>query len=273
MGYGQRSQSGSAQRVTDGFARMGGGARAFAPGTAHALTRVAHQRHQRLSEARIPSRSHPARGEPCRGTCALIAKNAHYRMSRRAHSRGFAQKTRKTEGSVRTAVRALLIVGLVSAGACRESGTGVGDLAAGEFTASVSGNVDADYAGTAYLYEGDSFIPGRRLVLTARDNGAEITIWGGGVLTSGSDFDFQVGRRSIGVLTGVQADLTIEPLTTVGQMYIATGGTLRVTSSTAERVVGEFEFDGIVYQPDRSTRQARVAGKFHAVPGPGWNGR
>lgn len=169
---------------------------------------------------------------------------------------------------MRTAVRALLIVGLVSAASCNESGTGVEDLAAGEFTASVSGNVDADYTGTAYLYEGDSFIPGRRLVLTARDNGAEITIWAGGLLTDGSDFDFQVGRRSIGVLTDVQADLTIEPFTTVGQMYIATDGSLQVTSSTAERVAGEFEFDGIVHLPDGSKRQARVSGQFHAVPGP-----
>ena len=168
---------------------------------------------------------------------------------------------------MRTAVRALLIVGLVSAASCNESGTGVVDLPAGEFAASASGNVDADYTGTAYLYEGDSFIPGRRLVLTARDNGAEITIWAGGLLTSGSNFDFQEGRRSIGVLTDVQSDLTIAPLTTVGQMYIATEGSLRVTSSTAERVVGEFEFDGVVYGPT-GTRQARVSGQFHAVPGP-----
>lgn len=179
-----------------------------------------------------------------------------------------SSSTRKTEGSVRTAVRALLVVGLVSAASCNESGTGVGDLAAGEFTASVNGNVDADYTGSAYLYEGDSFIPGRRLVLTARDNGAEITIWGGGLLTDGSDFDFQVGRRSIGILTNVQADLTIEPFTTVGQVYIATDGSLRVTSSTAQRVTGEFEFDGIVHLPNGSKRQARVSGQFHAVPGP-----
>lgn len=169
---------------------------------------------------------------------------------------------------MRTAVRALLIVGLVSAASCKESGTGVVDLPAGEFTASVSGNVDADYTGTAYLYEGDSFTPGRRLVLTAHDNGAEITIWSGGLLTSGSDFDFQVGNRSIGVLTDVQADFIVEPFTTVGQMYIAAEGSLRVTSSTAQKVVGEFEFDGIVYQPDGSTRQVRVSGQFHAVPGP-----
>ncbi|HEV3050764.1 MAG TPA: hypothetical protein VGX50_10660 [Longimicrobium sp.] len=169
---------------------------------------------------------------------------------------------------MRTAVRALLIVGLVSAASCTESGTGVVDLPAGEFTASVSGNVDADYSGTAYLYEGDSFIPGRRLVLTTHDNGAEITIWGGGLLTDGTDFDFQVGKRSIGILTDVQADFTLSPYTTVGQMYIATDGTLRVTSSTAAQVVGEFEFDGLVNLPDGSKRQARVSGQFHAVPGP-----
>jgi hypothetical protein len=185
-----------------------------------------------------------------------------------AHGRGVVQKTRKSEGSVRTAVRALLIVGLVSAASCNESGTGVVDLPAGEFTASVSGNVDADYTGTAYVYEGDSFYPGRRLVLTARDNGAEITIWGGGLLTDGSDFDFQEGRRSVGILTDVQADLTISPFTTVGQTYIATEGSVRVTSSTAERVIGEFEFYGLVSQPDGSRRQARVSGQFHAVPGP-----
>jgi hypothetical protein len=189
-------------------------------------------------------------------------------MSRRAHGRGFAQKTRKSEGSVRTAVRALLIVGLVSAASCDDNGTGVIDLPAGEFTASVSGNVDADYTGTAYLHEGDSFVPGRRLVLTAGDNGAEITIWAGGLLVSGSDYDFQVGKRSVGLLTDVQADFTLEPFTTVGQMYIATEGHVRVTSSTAERVVGEFDFYGMVHLPNGSTRQARVSGQFHAVPAP-----
>ena len=168
---------------------------------------------------------------------------------------------------MRTAVRALLIVGLVFAASCNESGTGVVDLPAGEFTASVSGDVDADYTGTAYLYEGDSFAPGRRLVLTAQGNGAEITIWAGGLLTSGTEFDFQVGKRSIGVLTDVQADFIVSPVNTVGQMYIAAEGSLRVTSSSAEKVVGEFEFDGVVYGPS-GTRQARVSGQFHAVPRP-----
>ena len=170
---------------------------------------------------------------------------------------------------MRTAIRALLLVaGALGVAACRESGTGAGAVEAGEFQATVSGQETGEFTGTAYLYDGDSFIPGRQLVLTASDNEAEITIWGGGLLTDGSDFDFQEGRHSLGVLADVQADLTLEPFTTVGNLYIARDGTLRVTRSTADRVAGEFDFDAVLHRPDGSTRTVRVRGAFHAVPGP-----
>jgi hypothetical protein len=170
---------------------------------------------------------------------------------------------------VRTAIPALLIAAsLLGAGACGESGTGVGEVQAGEFRATVSGHASGDFSGTAYLYEGGSFIPGRQIVLTSTDGELEISIWGGGILGNGADFDFQVGRHPLGVLSDVQAALSINPQSTVGPLYIASDGTLRVTSSTADRVAGEFEFDGVVHLLDGSTRVAKVSGAFHAVPGP-----
>lgn len=174
-----------------------------------------------------------------------------------------------TEGRVRTGMPALLIVAsLLGAGGCDASGTGVGEVQAGEFRATVSGHASGDFTGTAHLYEGDSFIPGRYVVLTSSGGEAEITIRAGGILSSGTDFDFQVGRHPMGLLSDVQADLSINPPSTVGPLYIATEGTLRVTSSTAGRVAGEFEFDGVVHLLDGSTRVAKVSGAFHAVPGP-----
>jgi hypothetical protein len=169
---------------------------------------------------------------------------------------------------VRTSIPALLIVASVlGAAACRESGTGVGKVQAGEFRATVSGHTSGDFSGTAHLYE-DSFLPGRQIVLTSTGGEFEIIIWGGGLLSTGTDFDFQVGRHPMGVLSDVQAALSINPQSTVGPMYIATGGTLRVTSSTADRVAGEFDFDGVVHLPNGGTRTAKVSGAFHAVPGP-----
>lgn len=174
---------------------------------------------------------------------------------------------------MRTAIPALLIVAAaLGAASCRESGTGVGEVQAGAFRATVSGHASGDFSGTAYLYEGDSFIPGRYVVLTSTDGEAEITIRGGGILSSGSDFDFQVGRHPLGILSDVQADLSISPPSTVGPLYIATDGTLRVTSSTADRVAGRFDFDGMVHLPDGSTRVAKVSGAFHAVPGRAFGG-
>ena len=170
---------------------------------------------------------------------------------------------------MRTSIPALLIVaGALGAGACGESGTGVGEVQVGEFRATVSGHASGDFSGTAYLYEGDSFFPGRYIVLTSSDGEAEITIRPGGILSSGTDFDFQVGRHPLGLLSDVQADLSLTPPSTVSPLYIATDGTLRVTSSTADRVAGEFDFDGVVHLLDGSTRVAKVSGSFHAVRGP-----
>lgn len=170
---------------------------------------------------------------------------------------------------MRAAIPSLLIVaGVLGAGGCRESGTGVGEVQAGEFRATVSGHASGNFTGTAYLHEGDSFLPGRQLVLTSTDGELEITVWGGGLLSTNSDFDFQVGRHPVGVLADVQAALTINPQSTVGPLYIASDGTLRVTRSTADRVAGEFDFDGVVHLPNGSTRVAKVSGAFHAVPAP-----
>lgn len=158
---------------------------------------------------------------------------------------------------MRTAIPALLIVaGALAAAACGESGTGVAEVQAGEFRATVSGHASGDFSGTAHLYEGDSFLPGREIVLTSSDGELEITIWGGGILSSGTDFDFQVGRHPVGVLADVQAALSINPESTVGPLYIASDGTVRVTSSTADRVAGEFDFDGVVHLPNGTTRVA-----------------
>lgn len=178
-----------------------------------------------------------------------------------------------TEGRVRTAISALLMVaGALGAAACGESGTGVGQVQAGEFRATVSGHASGDFTGTAYLYDGDNeFIPGRYVVLTSTGGEAEITIRGGGILSSGTDFDFQVGRHPLGLLSDVQADLSINPPSTVGPLYIATDGALRVTSSTADRVAGEFDFDAVVHLQDGSTRAVKVSGAFHAVPGNTFN--
>jgi hypothetical protein len=162
---------------------------------------------------------------------------------------------------------------VLGAAACRESGTGVGEVQAGEFRVTVSGHASGDFSGTAYLYEGDDqLIPGRYIVLTSTDGEAEITIRPGGILSTGTDFDFQVGRHPLGVLSDVQADLSLNTPSTVGPLYIASDGTLRVTSSTADRVAGELEFDGVVYLPDRSTRVAKVSGAFHAVAAPSFSG-
>jgi hypothetical protein len=171
---------------------------------------------------------------------------------------------------VRTAIRALLIVAsALGAASCREGGTGPGEVQAGEFRATVSGHASGEFTGTAYLYEGDdTFIPGRYIVLTSAGGEAEITIRAGGILSSGTDFDFQVGRHPLGVLSDVDADLILTPSEAVAPLYIAKSGSLRVTSSSAERVAGRFEFDGVMYQRDGSARHARVSGEFNAVPGP-----
>ncbi|MBW3571585.1 MAG: hypothetical protein KY467_10805 [Gemmatimonadetes bacterium] len=174
---------------------------------------------------------------------------------------------------MRTAIPALLVVAAVlGAASCRDGGTGPGEVRAGEFRATVSGHASGEFTGTAHLYEGDSFLPGRQIVLTSRDGEVEITLWGGGLLSTGTDFDFEVGRHPVGVLANVQAALSINPQSTVGPLYIAREGTLRVTSSTAERVSGQFTFDGVVHLPDGSTRVAKVSGAFNAVPGPTWDG-
>ena len=167
-------------------------------------------------------------------------------------------------------IRALLVAATLLVAASCESGTGPGTPDAGQFHASVSGQVDADYTGTAFIYEGNSFVPGRYIVLTSSD-GAEIMIRAGGLL-GGSDFDFQEGRHTVGLLSNVAADLTTSSASTIGALYIATEGTLRVTASSAERITGEFDFDAVWVETNQTTRRVQVRGEFHAVPGPSLDG-
>lgn|GEM_PF-3153643 len=170
--------------------------------------------------------------------------------------------------------RALLVaVGVLALASCEDGGTGLGAADPGEFRVTVSGDVDGDFSGTARIYQDDFFLPesqshpGRLIILTSSD-GAEIMLRPGGILTGDSEFDFQEGRHRLGVLTDVQADLVTGTSTTVGVLYIATEGTLRVTRSSEERVAGEFEFDAVFVETDRSTRRVRVRGAFHALQGP-----
>lgn len=157
---------------------------------------------------------------------------------------------------IRTAAAAALLL----AAACDRDATGPGgalpQAEPGRFVLATGDGQEME--GEAWI---DSMLGAGREVwmLTGAGAGAWITP----PVLGSSSFDFQAGRHSFGVLGPVNGFVLLDPAS--DESFIAVSGVLRVTSSDAEHVIGEFDFTA---EEARTRRSMRVRGNFHALPLP-----
>lgn len=158
-------------------------------------------------------------------------------------------------------VRVLWILLALLLAGCRDSPTAsVPPAEPGRFHATLSGAVSAEVEGAAWVYS--LAISGREVFLQTEDQSYAISFSGPILGTSG--FDFQVGTHRIGALVGGGTlDAALNTLAADGEYFMATSGELRITESTPDRVVAQFDFQALA-DPAGARKQVRVRGAFHA---------
>lgn len=126
----------------------------------------------------------------------------------------------------------------------------------GEFALEIDGAVTREVTGDAVFYHpwGSR---SRTVLLTGRGGYPEMSFDGG---LFGPSFAFPAGRHSLDpTLLLIIAALQVSPAD--GDRYMGRAGYVNVRESTADRVVGEFEFAGSGPAPG----DVRVRGAFHAL--------
>ncbi|HYW08644.1 MAG TPA: hypothetical protein VE913_16910 [Longimicrobium sp.] len=162
------------------------------------------------------------------------------------------------------------LVWAVGTASCGENPAGSGArVAAGQFHATISGAVNADVAGSASFEDVTRPAAGRIIQLVAEGESGEIEFDPYSLLSSNPGFRFPRGTHAVGVLSTVQG-YVYPPLSDPDAegVYIASTGRLEISESSADRVVGEFDFTALAIRDDNSRSMVRVRGAFHAVPLP-----
>lgn len=157
-----------------------------------------------------------------------------------------------------------------------DNGNGPGRGNNGEFTASVAGDVETEFDGWAYFGEGEDEEGnvGFGLALSEVEAGE----MNGGVITFvriGAT-SLPEGEYALSDATGELADGDVVALAIdtegnqLAAMFLSTGGTLNVTSSSGSRIRGTFEFtaSGIVMEDPETQLDVTVEGTFDAVGQP-----
>lgn len=156
---------------------------------------------------------------------------------------------------------AVAVVCTVLVASCEKGATDSGPkpfpaVGPGEFAFEVEGAMSGEVTGEAAFYHPFDG-PSRTVRLTGHGGYPEVSLDGG---MFGPPFAFPAGRHSLDpTRLLIISSLVLSPED--ADRYMGRGGYVNIRESTADRVVGEFEFTGTGPAPG----SVRVRGAFHAT--------